>query len=1080
MVRTRAAESQSLAVPLPPAKGTCRKRRASSIASVNEDVDSTATSQAANNNGTVSRKRRIRRSDSEQLDQELGDAATESTVLETTTQEQGAMDNVEVMIDSYSNSTKHVHFSDPIQPIAGIQSSPPMRTQEGTLSPSIRQVPTKSRKTRHSMPARLPGTPDRLIDQINFAPLKQTLSARNQRRLKRNHLSEEMNDIEEHEKDYARKDRELKRLHEEIEAKDKMLAELNWEVEDRRQRGIEIDEGDDEQAERIQAMEQELAKMREELAAQHAASEEGDTDVDDDLVFIDPSDINVSHEDMTPITSFERVRPHPVQASPSPVADTLREVEIQKFEKAIFKLSQEAADAKAALQNLDIELQSLGFAGQDDPGLVICSAIRQAFEQARYEAEELLPDQAPNTMEGAEFLKLLIDNIRGLLQQIDQDVNKINKLEEMEALLKGQHNGLLDQLSQTELRKSTLEKNYKTLDRELDSKSKRIVQIDEHCTSLASTVQSQAEELSQDQDMITELNSQHSDNIVAINRLKETLEKYRTDLANMKVLIENMNKEHTAKVAQIEQDATQAIEELKEELTNELRNRHTAENDIDEKTTQVTQLQIDIESAETKIDHLKQQLANAKEDAAAESQQREDTENELAQKSEFIDELEGKIAHLESDLEDYRQDANKLNELVDAERRQLEATEAELDLREEKITDLESRLHDEEVRGNELRMKLYEEQRAREEIVAELNSTAADREVQYQSDMDLEISHRMELEQVIAARDSKIEVLEEKIKELDDAMVELIKAKDELQQESQDEIERLEASLTESNNEYKYLVKNKAAEIQGLHNNIASLTEGQHTRDNLISTLETENQEISSARQTENDDKDGQIADLGDDLNMARKQIANLEAEKGRLELRVEHEASELLDYQNETSQAIQNLRDQLAERNDEIKQLKKDTSDMQYQHHVETTAKVDEITRLHGVNTTSTANIEKLKSQVALLQQKLRQRVHAEQKSIPTMINVLRNALAQAEATGEDLIDGGVKDLEEVEDMEEVESTEAKTLTPVSMTNGFTRTVKVTKQRRVLRSRKIRDSGFGAASDSEEIEAEVEESVYA
>jgi chromosome segregation ATPase len=1087
MVRTRASDGHTTATP-PPSQGTRRKRRASSVVSLNDDVENINVTQPANQDAVKPRKRRARRSDSEQLDQELGDAAVQGAVAEPT-----FVQTVEVEIES---SSKHVHFPDPMDAPTGVRSSPPAHTNRSTLSPSIRPAPTKSRKIRHSLPARLTGTPDRLVNQVQFTPLRQVLSGRNQRRLKRNHLSEEMNLIEEHDKDDARKDRELKRLHEEIELKDKMLAELQWEVEDRRQRGIEISSDDAENAEKIKTMEAEIAKMREEVAAQHLVSEDDDTDVEDDLVFIDPVDINVSQEDMTPITSFE-ARPRPVKSSLSPVPDRSRETEIQKFEKAVVKLTQEAADARAALQNVNIELQSLGFSGQDEPGLVICSAIRQAFEQARIEAEELLPEQAPNTYEGEEFLKLLIDNIRGLLQQVNEDMDKIHQLEEMEALLKGQHNGLLDQLSQTELRKTILEKNCKTLDRELDAQSKRIVQFEEDHTSLNVTIHTQGDRLARDQKEISELESQNTEQALAIDRLKDVLEEYRTDLTSMEALVKKMEEEHAAKIVRVKEDAAQTIEELQVVLANEKENLHTAETEIDDKTTQITQLQIDIESAETKVDELKQQLADSKAHAASETEQREETEAELAQKSDFIDELEGKIAYLESKLEEYRNDANKLNDLLDTERSQREATEAELDLRGEKISDIESRLHDEEIRANELRMKLFEEQQEREKAIAELEATAVDREEQYQGDIDLETSRREESERVVAARDSKITELEQKIHDLDTAMVELIKAKDELQQEREDEIERLEANLTNANDEFEQLAKDKATEIQELQDTIATLSESLGQRDNLIQDLEAENKEISEARQTENEDKDGQIADLGDDLHMARNRIADLEAEKGSLEIRVENEASHLLQCQNEAADTIQDLRDQLRDRNNELIQLRKDAINSGLNHKSEIQGKVTEITELHAVNVISVATIGKLKGQVAVLQDKLKARVNAERNAVPTMLDAFRTALAQAEVTGDSLLEGGDKDLVDVEHMDGIETSANVVPFINGMTNGLTNgltngvtngltngmvnghSVKVTKRRRVLRStRAVRDSGFGMASDSEE--AELEDTIYA
>jgi chromosome segregation ATPase len=1083
MVRTRAALRESSEIP-----STRRKRRASSIASANGDVEP-----ASNNNSLAkpTRKRRTRRTDTEQLEQELGDA-TEDTEQHSV-HHTGHEDTI-ISVESNTEVTeysRHVHFSGSVQPNGLSASSPPPASTvahymtRSSQSPTNQIPPTKSRKmTRHSLPARLPGTPDRLIDHIQFAPLKQTLSARNQRRLKRNHLSEEMNNIEEHEKDDARKDRELKRLYKEIEEKNQLLRDLNWEVEDIRQRGINIGESDDDvNAARIAALEEELAKMNEELTARndglsYHGSQAGDTDVEDDMVFIDPNDINISQEDMTPIqSSFERAKARPIAGSPSPSLDPSRELEINKFEQAIFKLTKEAADARAALQNVDIELQSLGFTSPDEPGLVVCAAIRQAFHQTHFEAEELIPDQSPANYEGGEFLKLLMDNIRGLLQQVDNDLQTIRKHEEMEALLRGQHKGLLDELTQMDARKNTLEKHWKALDRELDSKSKRIVELEQSYESLETTTQTQFADIGQKQERIDELEFNNTEQEQSIQRLKEALEKYRTDLASMEAMVKDMEKEHAAQVAQIEGDAADEIDKLNRELALEQANRETAEAEIDEKMTEVTRLQVSIEEVERELDQLKQQLEDSKAHAASETELREETEAENAQKADFIDELEGKIEQLEIDLENFRTESSQLSDLLATERRQREAAETELDTRNEKIADLESRLHDEGVRGNELRMKLFQEQQDRDRAVADLEADAAEREGQYQTDMEVEISRREDSERVVATRDSKIGELEEKIQKLDESMVELIKAKDELQQECEAEIERLETDLAVLKDEYNELMKSKDDEIQNLHNDVSELSRSLEERAERIGELELENNDISQARQAENEEKDGQIADLQDDLNIARSKINALENERSGLELRVEQEASHFLQYQNESANKIDKLQNDLRDKKKEIKTLQQDAANTQQTHDSEIESKNTEIIDLQVTNTAATVDITKLNGQIAFLQQKLREHVKFGGEAVPDMLNVLKQAIAQAEVIGGNLVNNGEQVLGEVEDIDVVEWNGGALVVPVPVNNGTT-VKKVTKKvRTTRRTHVIRDSGIGMGSD--EVEAE-EEALYA
>ena len=130
---------------------------------------------------------------------------------------------------------KTVRFSDP-----GL-STP---SASSGLTPSLRRVSVVTPRRRHSTPSRStpsrstpgrspgpgafpksPGLPE--SGDVTFLPLRQVLDGRVQRRIRRNHMSEEMNSIQQERKQRAQKTKaEIDRLRTELKLKDREIYEL--------------------------------------------------------------------------------------------------------------------------------------------------------------------------------------------------------------------------------------------------------------------------------------------------------------------------------------------------------------------------------------------------------------------------------------------------------------------------------------------------------------------------------------------------------------------------------------------------------------------------------------------------------------------------------------------------------------------------------------------------------------------------------------------------------------------------------------------------------------------------------------
>src|SRR5262249_2484762 len=257
---------------------------------------------------------------------------------------------------------------------------------------------------------------------------------------------------------------------------------------ERRLRGIEVTAEESEHEAKHRQLEEELHKLREELALRQ--EENGvDNNVDlndqaseDSFMLVDPADIDISTEDMTPRT--HHADSSPVQSRvlssspPTSVHDPTYESEIHKLEESITSLNSDLANAKSALLVLSNELQGLGFTSTDTPPKDVIAAVRLAFHTARIDMEGLIPNQDPGQYNNGTFLQLLISNIRGLMEKVDEQLGLISQQQEMEAILCAQNRGILDKFAQVDARKSKLEITNLQLDMELDNRERKVVELE--------------------------------------------------------------------------------------------------------------------------------------------------------------------------------------------------------------------------------------------------------------------------------------------------------------------------------------------------------------------------------------------------------------------------------------------------------------------------------------------------------------------------------------------------------------------------------------------------------------------------
>ena len=265
--------------------------------------------------------------------------------------------NRQPITPSRRRSKKRVRFSDPS--ISNTSSAP----NTTGLTPFVRRASLTTPRRRISAPPRTP--PPTIPQEIQFTPFRQVLDERCKRRIRRNGLSEEGNDYE--------ADKKIKtELEKQVQAKDDELRKLREELEAAKAaRADNIPSADeDTSSQRIDEVEAELTALRESF---NAAVVENDDDL---------ADINWDH-----------VNVHKAGATPGPMSDGGDTIQIWEDDDVLTAevgtntdpLPNHGQDAELLAMALDLEA-----AKQEK---------RQLFQDVRHQ----LPGSSANVSTSFEF-----------------------------------------------------------------------------------------------------------------------------------------------------------------------------------------------------------------------------------------------------------------------------------------------------------------------------------------------------------------------------------------------------------------------------------------------------------------------------------------------------------------------------------------------------------------------------------------------------------------------------------------------------------------------------------------------------
>ncbi|CAF9906087.1 MAG: hypothetical protein HETSPECPRED_006049 [Heterodermia speciosa] len=440
--------------------------------------------------------------------------------------------------------------------------------------------------------------------EVQFAPYRQMLDERLKRRIKRNGMSEEQNQIEaEKSKPKAAWKQEMQELKKELAA----ARQLQQETKDT------VKEEND--SLRIQDLEHEIEDLRREMRERSMTVEPFavdaatpgaespvpaiyDDNANDSFVIVDSGDNEALHHTNQPLNEREALK------------DTT---------------------------HLHVTTTGTDAASQTSSGS--SQAENDAFRNARLSLERLFPGEIPLNLTANDpqpLLSTMIERLQTLKTLVLISEDSLARTKTQESNLRSQFNAVLQQLNRA--------RNYAE-----EAATKRDNEKDraDAAEAAGQVVQQELEKASGD---IKALGTDVDEKERSIHKLQDALEGYRREIARLEVLITQMESDHNVAQTKLRHEMDEAVADLDCQVAAETVGRRAAEGESVERGERIKQLR-----------HLEKELRGAMNDKQdiIRNLEREVTKAKENQEKE-VGGLNAKIGQMASDLEEAKGEMNKL------------------------------------------------------------------------------------------------------------------------------------------------------------------------------------------------------------------------------------------------------------------------------------------------------------------------------------------------------------------------------------------------------------------------------------
>ncbi len=535
-----------------------------------------------------------------------------------------------------SRSKKRVRFSDPgletesaalSTGLTPYLSNTHFTPRERESSPTRRPRRAATGARRLSLPAQLSRSlpspsqtpsPGPLSGEIQFEPLRQLLDKRSKRRLRRNNLSEEVNDIEAEKRSEAQLRHEVKSLKDQLAIVRQSGQEQIYEVE-----------AENTGADRIQELEQELGELKQEMRERSMTAEPMSARLESSNLSTGGLEIYIDNEDdmITPNFGHDD--------------GVLRDISPVEAPSSVNEAATQAT---------------------------LAPAHAETFRAARISLEYLFPGEIALGLvpeDPRPLLDTMLERLQAVKAQAFMAEDALRTTQNQESNLRTQFNAVLGQLDRA--RKyaeevSTRRNNEKA--QAVDTQAS--VQLLENNLTAAST-------------KVNDLEKNVDDKDRSIRRLQGALDTYRVEVGKLEELITSMEGEQRTAMSGLQAEMDEAVADLECHVAAEVRGRREAEQEVDARNDQIKQLKLRERELKDALNE-KQRVIRETEQAFAE--ERTGREREVGSLNVTVGQLSSELSESNGRAANAEQQQaillRKLQEERDAGIRAVEAVEAEL------------------------------------------------------------------------------------------------------------------------------------------------------------------------------------------------------------------------------------------------------------------------------------------------------------------------------------------------------------------------------------------------------------------
>jgi myosin protein heavy chain len=841
------------------------------------------------------------------------------------------------------------------------------------------------RRERMSMPAQL--HVERVDDadlnghRFQYAPLTAVLDGRTRRRLRRSHLSQEVNDIED---DKKRGKKQLLELRRELKKRDEKIKSLEFQVEASRLGNIQMSDADHEDlAQQLEDARRELDELRStdaylgtsdrDLSRELDGSAEPFEDDDDDneeFMLVDPDELHISQDlemEYTPNGQYasrvlELSQEFTLEQLPTisqlqvdrledyddtSLPDTIHQSAVQRYEREIEKLTLEAAKSVGALRVITIELQNLGFLRKGATVNDIVIAMRNGFGDLRAAIEKFFPNETEG-ITNEELFQKIPKLFSGIFYELREKTELVASTQQTEVLLRRQYEGVLDLLGEAEERKAELDKKVYTLDKGNEEKQRTIVDLEERVQTLTDLTEDQESEIRQKDMQNDNYVEQIGEKDTDLERLREALETYRIDLDKLTHTTAEVETEYQERIARMEANHEDIVRDLQAQLGAEQEGREAAEDEAAQKTDFIEELQGRVDQMEADFGSIDTTLADLQGKLVHESEARLNAETERDEQVDMVYQHSNTIENLTETIADLTEQLEAAKANIIAERGQRETTEAALDEANSRIEELNDRVHQLGVQANELRAKLFQIQQEKEQEIADLTAQAQEREDLLTEQLATEQELREGAQQAILDLEKQLATLSETLAVAETDLAKMVEARDQLEEDREIQVNNLNNDLAESEAKRAALESSTSSEITSLQAQITDLTNENARKQAEIQRLAERLIEAEQAFEEEKTTLNTTIESLERDLTEAQADNEAYRKENESLSDRVGREAVELLSITNSHADETGALKVVIATQQDTIAELQNQANTRTAEHETVLVDKDQQIEELH------------------------------------------------------------------------------------------------------------------------------------